>query len=107
MNECPRCHSACISTLQKLTLGPGHRFRCPNCGGQVGVPYGLTMIAALPAILGTCVIIFVLPSFLPTLDPDRATPADVARAVIVFIFAVALDVSALVLCLRWVPLIPR
>jgi hypothetical protein len=108
MHECPRCHSACISTLHKLTLGPARSLRCTRCGGKVSVPYGRSIIALLPVIVGTCVVIFVLPSLLPLPNStDRATLTKVAPAVFVMIIAVALDLFGFVLYLRWVPLIPR
>jgi hypothetical protein len=112
MYECPRCHSACISSLDKLLLGPAKSMQCPRCGGKVGVAFGPAIIAVLPAIFSVCVILVLLPSFLPLPDLHRdvATSADVARAVnavIVFIFAAVLASLTPVLYLRWVPLIPR
>ena len=75
------------------------------------MPYGWAIIALLPVILGTCLVIYLLPLFLPLLTlTAMANRADVARAVtavVVLTFAAALDVLGLVLYLRWVPLIPR
>ena|ERR1700733_8806316 len=115
MFECPRCHSACISALQKLTLGARTRparIVCPKCGGKVGVPFGPSVIAAMPIMLGTSAIIFLLPPFLPVpnMPFDTAKSSDLARAVIasiVLILGVAVDVLGIVLQLLWVPLIPR
>jgi hypothetical protein len=72
------------------------------------MPYGRSIIALLPVIAGTCVVLFLLSSFLPLpTATHRTTLADVAPTVIVLILAVALDVLGLLLYLWWVPLIPR
>jgi uncharacterized membrane protein len=48
---CPHCNQKGITYLRRSLLGPAVSAKCSACGEKIGVPWGKSALAILPAIL--------------------------------------------------------
>jgi hypothetical protein len=89
MYNCPHCQQPGISVLRRSFLGPAIPATCVQCGRKIGVPYGKSVVAALPFLAAIVISVFVATLLV------QVTLCLVGAATMVALF------------LNWVPLIKR